>query len=641
MKKILMSFILTLCAILANAQVKVLGKIEPNGATDNYPTHVDSLGRGGFVAVKTWQERNNIPLPRRKAGMMVSVKSATVDSLYRLGVGLSNADWECYIIPKEINILAIGNSFTRDELGYMPIIFKKILPEVKLNLTIAYLASASLENHYNNLLSNASVYATDDFLAKNDAYISTTSRNLNDIINNRKFDVVVFNQLSRLSVNYSTYQPFLNDLVTEISNRLTYGVKFGLVLNHSYADGYPDLANILGMTSDQMLQATKSAQEKALEASGIDFIIPTGIAIQDARKNPTLDTLGDFGHLTYDGNHLQEGIPKLIAGYCASLSVLDMVGFKHNGFFGDKTSPDNAWTSTHNIPGINGNSAGVNSTNVILSQEYGLRGFKKKPTTSDNSLQRVTDRNNTTSNTLFLTGDTRPVGTPTGKAVLLEIKTDNEGSLAGMLGTYNYDENRFITTILGTSNPNPGQGGVVIGGRVTAEKFEVQGGNIKLDGKFKKGNLEFDLPVSSGTLALVSQINSKSLADITGVGNISPNTVYITDAVRPIATPTGKTIMMELRNNGVGGKVGLFGTYDYAAGSFIDTVLGSSNNLQGNVGIGTMTPTQKLEVAGKIKAASINFTGLPTYADDATAGIAGLTAGDCYKTSSGELRIKL
>ncbi len=84
------------CATIVNAQVKVLGKIEPNGPTDTYPTHVDSLGRGGFVAVKTWQERNNIPLPRRKAGMMVSVKSATVDSLYRLGVGLTNVDWMPY-----------------------------------------------------------------------------------------------------------------------------------------------------------------------------------------------------------------------------------------------------------------------------------------------------------------------------------------------------------------------------------------------------------------------------------------------------------------------------------------------------------------------------------------------------------------
>ena len=61
----------------------------------------------------------------------------------------------------------------------------------------------------------------------------------------------------------------------------------------------------------------------------------------------------------------------------------------------------------------------------------------------------------------------------------------------------------------------------------------------------------------------------------------------------------------------------------------------------GNVGIGTSNPGEKLEVNGTIKATDINFTGLATYADDAAAGTGGLVAGDVYKTSTGELRIKL
>ena len=37
----------------------------------------------------------------------------------------------------------------------------------------------------------------------------------------------------------------------------------------------------------------------------------------------------------------------------------------------------------------------------------------------------------------------------------------------------------------------------------------------------------------------------------------------------------------------------------------------------------------------------INFANCPTYADDTAAGTGGLVAGDVYKTSTGELRIKL
>ena len=50
---------------------------------------------------------------------------------------------------------------------------------------------------------------------------------------------------------------------------------------------------------------------------------------------------------------------------------------------------------------------------------------------------------------------------------------------------------------------------------------------------------------------------------------------------------------------------------------------------------------EKLEVNGKIKAANVIFTGIPTYANDAAAGNGGLVAGEMYKTAAGVLMIKL
>ena len=61
----------------------------------------------------------------------------------------------------------------------------------------------------------------------------------------------------------------------------------------------------------------------------------------------------------------------------------------------------------------------------------------------------------------------------------------------------------------------------------------------------------------------------------------------------------------------------------------------------GNVGIGTLSPTEKLQVNGTIKATDINFTGLPVYSNEAAAVSGGLSSGDCYRTATGELRIKL
>lgn len=69
---------------------------------------------------------------------------------------------------------------------------------------------------------------------------------------------------------------------------------------------------------------------------------------------------------------------------------------------------------------------------------------------------------------------------------------------------------------------------------------------------------------------------------------------------------------------------------------------GTGVNLSsGNVGIGVKNPTAKLEINGKIKATNVNFSGLPTYADETAAIAGGLNAGDMYKTVGGDLKIKL
>ena len=53
---------------------------------------------------------------------------------------------------------------------------------------------------------------------------------------------------------------------------------------------------------------------------------------------------------------------------------------------------------------------------------------------------------------------------------------------------------------------------------------------------------------------------------------------------------------------------------------------------------GSSSPTERMRIRAN---GVINFSSCPTYADDAAAGTGGLVAGDIYKTSTGELRIKL
>jgi len=53
--------------------VSIAGFISPMDSEDEYPSHIDTYGLGGFMCVDSLVERDAIPAQRRKAGMMVSV----------------------------------------------------------------------------------------------------------------------------------------------------------------------------------------------------------------------------------------------------------------------------------------------------------------------------------------------------------------------------------------------------------------------------------------------------------------------------------------------------------------------------------------------------------------------------------------
>ncbi len=92
LKYILLFFAALICAKSIHAQgVKVIAPVITNSASDEYPTHIDSLGMGGFMSVTSLTLRNNIPALRRKKGMMVFVTET--DQLFQLRGGTDNSNW--------------------------------------------------------------------------------------------------------------------------------------------------------------------------------------------------------------------------------------------------------------------------------------------------------------------------------------------------------------------------------------------------------------------------------------------------------------------------------------------------------------------------------------------------------------------
>lgn len=92
-----MKIFYTLCVMIglgicsANAQIKVIGSLIPNGTADKYPTHSDTYGKGGFRGVANVAERDGITTARRAEGMLVY--SIAENKFYQLKGGIDNTNW--------------------------------------------------------------------------------------------------------------------------------------------------------------------------------------------------------------------------------------------------------------------------------------------------------------------------------------------------------------------------------------------------------------------------------------------------------------------------------------------------------------------------------------------------------------------
>lgn len=80
-----------LTAASLQAQVKVIGAVEPNALTDKYATHNELYGKGGFRSVADQTERDAITPARRSTGMLVYCLKE--DKFYQLKAGLENTNW--------------------------------------------------------------------------------------------------------------------------------------------------------------------------------------------------------------------------------------------------------------------------------------------------------------------------------------------------------------------------------------------------------------------------------------------------------------------------------------------------------------------------------------------------------------------
>lgn len=187
-----------------------------------------------------------------------------------------------------MNVLAIGNSFSCDATRYLYGIARAAKTE--LNVVNLSIGGCPLSKHYKNILGDEKKYTllfngqSTDFLVS-----------IKEALLSRNWDYIVFQQASRFSVDYKTYQPYLNEL-SAYAKKCAPEAKQVIHQTWAYEQGTQLLHEVMGYADQKdMFSDVKKAYDEAAKDIKAEFIIPSG-EIMQALINVGVEKVHRDGH---------------------------------------------------------------------------------------------------------------------------------------------------------------------------------------------------------------------------------------------------------------------------------------------------------------------------------------------------------
>lgn len=287
----------------------------------------------------------------------------------------------------EIKILCLGNSFTIDELSYVPYITKSVSPFVNLTLAFAYIPGSPIAQHTAYLTGETFTYDGITYFTENGLYYRQPDgqaaetvgyayyksangapwaslgqkSSIDLILNDEAWDIIIF-QADVLNGENSWdiyYAPYIFKIEDAIFGKLGHGVKLGWIPTHSciHPDEYvnssapSDAAKLL---EDRWLGKAKNTLE-VMRQTAFSVLFPSATAVQNLRCLQDLQVVGRVGFLAWDTpGHLQEGIGPLVSAYANTIAILNVMGLEYDSVFGEQTRPDGEWIEEKQIPSAHG-----------------------------------------------------------------------------------------------------------------------------------------------------------------------------------------------------------------------------------------------------------------------------------------------
>lgn len=202
--------------------------------------------------------------------------------------------------PKTLRILGVGNSFTDDGTEYFPQLLEAAgIKNVVLGRL--YIGGCSLERHCKEYADSIGRYRYSKS-TENKWNIVSKESTIQYGLEDEPWDIIVLQQASGVSGIYSSYKPWLDNLIAIVQKHCS-NKNVSIVWQQTWA--YARTSNHgefpkYGCNQKQMYQSILFANKKMMEESIINYMIPSGTTIQLLRQS----NLCDSQDLTRDGFHL-------------------------------------------------------------------------------------------------------------------------------------------------------------------------------------------------------------------------------------------------------------------------------------------------------------------------------------------------
>jgi hypothetical protein len=228
-------------------------------------------------------------------------------------------------------VLIIGNSFSYRATCQGGANLLRLADSLGIDMYLSVVgnSSASFYVNYNSAINDK----TNEYRWEGDSYSGPVSKEekltLKESLMSKEWDYIILNQGSKLSGDIASFTPYLNDLIDFIKTYCTNeNVKIGLMQTWAYATNEYPTTNTTPLFNAQedMFNAICSAYKQAEKDFDVEFIIPCGTALQNARNTELGTSYSDFASSETDGVHINS-YGTLITSLCVFNKVY---GAKHN-----------------------------------------------------------------------------------------------------------------------------------------------------------------------------------------------------------------------------------------------------------------------------------------------------------------------